>query len=118
MSNFLPIEIQRNADFLVGLNFKDRNTGEPLDISGWDFTLQVKYVGGIAATAITSGAFSDQIGPSGTVNLLIRGSNFSSVPGSQERVTLAYDLLAKDADGYVVCQMRGPVHLLPGVSVA
>lgn len=111
----MDIEVPRNASYKQGWTFRDKLTKEPLDITGWTFALDVKYNAG-ASAVIASAIFNNIVGPDGTVDVQINGSDFSAVEGVQEKVVLAYDCLAKDIDGLVIVQTRGQVYLMPGVS--
>ena len=111
----MDIEVQRNGSYSQSWTFLDKNTREPLDLTGWTFKLDVKRNAG--ASEVIASAVIDQIDiADASINVTIPGSAFSAIEGAQETVTLAYDLLIRDSANLPVVQTRGNVYLTPGVS--
>jgi hypothetical protein len=115
MAADLNIEVPRNGDYFGGWQLHDRNTGDPLDITGWTLALRVRPIAG-AGSVIASAEFLNREDAAGYFDVLLRGTAFSSVAGATEIVRLAYDFRAIDADGIRVIQTRGHIILMPGVT--
>jgi len=115
MAARLDIEVPRNGDYFARWTLRDRNTREPLDITGWTLTLSIASVAGAGST-VASATFSARDNPGGSFNIRIRGSDCAGVPGPMEIVRLAYDFVATDTTGVRVVETRGQIILMPGVS--
>lgn len=115
MSLETNIRVPRNGDWFMGWALTD-DTGAAIDITGWTLKLQVKAVAGAPGGPIASAIFSARDDVNGTFNVRLRGSDFASVAGPMERVTLAYDFLCTDGSGIKMIEVNGAVFLMPGVS--
>ena len=116
MAAYLDIEVQRNADYHATWRFRDKITGEPLNVSSWLFSLQVRPVAGASGPPIAYGSVDITDALEGKVGVKIRGSDFAAVEGEMEIVRLAYDFIAKDRTDTKVVDVRGQIILIPGVS--
>lgn len=109
------IELQRNDTFRREFAIADA-AGVAVDLSTATLSLKVRYNGGAPGSALATATVSlVGDGTAGILEVLLTGDQFSSVPGEQERVPLAYDLLAT-ISGDDIILMRGELLLVPGVS--
>lgn len=107
------IFVQRNAVLPMGFQVIDPLDEQPFNLEPYTLTCGIKYAAG-------SGSILDNpevriIDASiGRFDILFDGRELSAVPGAQEVVTLAYEVLATDIDGPSVI-MLGTIYLAPGV---
>lgn len=113
MTAYAEIEVQRNAEYSRLWRFTD-TAGDPIDITGTTFEMDVKYAAG-PGDVLASFVVTIEDATGGEATVAIDGSLFGAVPGDNERVVLAYDLIAVQGDNRMPLA-RGPLHLLPGVS--
>ena len=115
MAARLDIEVPRNGDYFARWTLRDRNTREPLDITGWTLTLSIASVAGAIAPANANVERSAGIIACAEGRARNRRS-CAGVPGPMEIVRLAYDFVATDTTGVRVVETRGQIILMPGVS--
>jgi hypothetical protein len=114
---YLPIAVPRNGVYSKRWNIKDEATGEPIDLTGWNFALDIKYAAGDADPPLGSGAVTVYDAGEGALNVLVDGTDFAAVPGTHETVRLAYDLVATVAGTGALVIASGPLLLEPGVTI-
>lgn len=116
MVAMIAIRVPRNADFTSSLTLVDKLTGDPIDITGWTFALHIKSSASPDSPTLSIANFSNIDGENGSMDMIIRGESLSGVPGEQEVVRLAYDLLGRDEEGVTALTIEGEILLTPGVS--
>lgn len=108
------IKLQRNADWRRELAIVD-DLGDPLDLTGATFKLEVKYREGDPDPPLATANITVVDAPGGIIEAHLSGDQFAAVPGANELVNLAYDLIGTQ-DGDDTALARGYVILTPGVS--
>jgi hypothetical protein len=109
------IAVQRNAEYLRNWSLVDGNR-DPVDLTGSTFALDIKYAAGAPDPPLASGTVAIEGDPvNGVISVHIDGADFAALPGDQEVVRLAYDLVATQA-GLKMVLARGALLLQPGVS--
>lgn len=111
----LDIEVPRNGDYFKRWYILD-DQAAGIDITGWNLGLWIRTVAGDANPPVAYGHITGRDDANGSFNVKITGSEFVSVPGGQETVTLAYDFAGTDTTGVKVVETRGHIFLKPGVT--
>jgi hypothetical protein len=111
---YRPIDLQRNETYLRDWVFSDLE-GNPIDLTGATFEMDVKYAGGDPGAVLASFDIVVADAEGGRITISLDATELAAVPGEMERVTLAYDLLATQ-NGTPMAIAAGPLNLLPGVS--
>lgn len=114
MSAYLPISIHRNGSYAAHWILRDTD-GNAIDLTGATFVMKARYAAGAGGGEISSATLLVDDPTGGGLSITWLGSLFSSVPGSMDRVTLAYDLLMT-LSGVPQILAFGPLYLFPGVS--
>ena len=107
------IEIQRNAVVSLAFNFKDKVSGEPLNLVEFSFRCEVSNGGGLPLIATIFARETDK--NLGIINFDFDGADFSAVEGNTEQVNLAYNIIGLDGDGKDRVFVRGILILTPGI---
>jgi hypothetical protein len=115
MAFYLPLTIHRNGAFRRRLAFTEPRTGVPIDLTGATFVLRVRRSAGAPGSPIATASIIVEDAPGGIIEVTLLGSAFSLVEGTQDIVTLAYDLVMTQG-GVPRVLAEGPLTLKPGVS--
>ena len=104
--------VQRNSVTPLGFTIKDID-GNIVNLSRYTIAMKVAVAEGepVFLTIEPSNPELDI----GKFNMMINGSDFANIPGKTEKVSLAYNILATDANSYSYVLMRGALILTPGV---
>jgi hypothetical protein len=115
----VTIAIPRNGVYEQDWQFRARSvdgrTWEPIDLTGHTLAMRFKRVAG-QGSVIANATFNIYDPANGWFTVRINGSDFSSVQGSTDIVTLAYDLKSIASDGTAFVYPSGHALLMPGVS--
>jgi hypothetical protein len=113
IGNPVDIEVARNTQTPIGLQFWDAEADIALNITGYIFTCNVALAEGSAPVTTFYCEVINAV--SGMIDIVFNGPALSGLPGEQELVSLAYQVIAEDEVGNSVTAMHGTLLLIPGI---
>jgi hypothetical protein len=115
----VTIAIPRNGVYEQDWQFRARSvdgrTWEPIDLTGHTLTMRFRRAAG-QGPVIASATFDIYDALNGWFTVRVNGADFSSIQGSTEIVSIAYDLKDTYPDGNAFVYPSGHALLMPGVS--
>ena len=114
IGNYLDITIQRNEHRFIGLVITDKD-GVPIDdLNTFTYSFAIGLNENSTAPAIAHWAVTVDDATTGLLSINAGGGVLDGVPGTQEIVRIAYNLIAiRDPEALIL--MRGAIILNPGV---
>ena len=108
----VDVEVSRSASVLIGLQFFDDVSGEPLDLTGYTIAGKVAPAEGEASVYSPIVNISDPT--QGWVDVTFDGAELDGIGGLKEKATAHYELVASSG-GVDVIALRGSLFIIPGV---
>lgn len=108
----IDVEVTRNSQSPIGLQFWDEAANAPLDVSDFTFSCRVGLAEGTGLLTTFTCTVVD--GSQGAIDINFDGTALASQPGMQDIVTLSYQVLATGG-AITVTAMRGSLILTPGI---
>lgn len=100
------ISLQRRADYLLGLQFKD-GTGTPIDLTGWTVYAQAWNEGRTTKYADFSVTYTNRL--LGQISISLTDTQTTSFPGE-----CFYDVMLENASGLREYYLEGIIYVSEG----
>lgn len=119
------LRLLRGDDFVQAFRLTDRETGDPIDLTGYGIELLIKAAAGDPGAPLIAARMVDDptitgityIGEptDGWFQVVIRRQALEPIPGPFDIERFAWNLRLIDADGFEVTYAHGPCEIVPEV---